>query len=377
MDRTLLNAILASGPTRKYNVLALSRAIDDELKPGPRYLFDKSFLNRTILFKYVETGSHEDGEDTGSPIRTLIYMPYDVTRPGDGGESFVYTSSALAEFCGHRMGRERLDIRSLARDNAILGVLDKLPALNPFLIEQAFERAGIDVPRTYVELEEELRAKLKERLAVRIRPLIVAAVQTTGRPLASSIDATVDRFLNATDPKEIAPFVRALQLEEEHALDTIAAWIGITYFEEEYVQIEPRLKLFAKWVNQYPLPRELVSQDERELMLMSCQNIKLRLREEWNGSRAILQRYQDTYRMLLDKAEPRPFIEFLKSARDYYLQLGDLLGRLEQTIYAWDRYSKPYGRQALPFTALNDLYSILKQAHLGGSKNPDQLTAAV
>ncbi|MEM6852697.1 MAG: hypothetical protein AAF527_13280, partial [Pseudomonadota bacterium] len=63
---------------------------------APETLFRATALNKCILFKFLVTDPAERSE-TSSPIRTLVFFPYDDEQPGDGGESFFFSAHRLRE----------------------------------------------------------------------------------------------------------------------------------------------------------------------------------------------------------------------------------------------------------------------------------------
>ena len=90
MDRQLLRILLKSGTARKFDVSYFTRKIAEQEGENGKFLFETSFLNTAILFKY---SIYEIDPDftSNKPVKTLVYTPYDHMCPQDGGESFIYS----------------------------------------------------------------------------------------------------------------------------------------------------------------------------------------------------------------------------------------------------------------------------------------------
>jgi hypothetical protein len=373
MDRDLLHYFLSSGPTRRLDLLTLSRGINPTLAPGPDLMFRIPFLNKSIVFKYLDLQSRASIEDA-SRIRTLVFMPYDLDRPGDGGESFIYSEPNLKAFCEMRAGGNRINPNLIQQDLDLLRVIDSVPTLNPFLLEDAFEREHLDVPSGYFDLEPEVREQIRNRLRSRIRPLIVAALGGSPGKVQLAIDEMSERFMKPDSLDAVAPMIAALRLPPEDALIILNAWAGITYYEGEYAAMHKPLKRFAMWMNQFPMPKEHLMEQERIFIQERVVKVKKDLRNSWNDALSILREYQGTYKDLVEDGRAGGFIDFLRRSKDLYWRLGDLLGRLEQSIYAWKSYTRNYPGQRLPFRVLSEFYEVLSQANADGV-DPEKLGA--
>ena len=99
-------------------------------------------------------------------------------------------------------------------------------------------------------------------------------------------------------------------------------------------------------------------------MKITCQKIRARIREDWHRSIEIIKEYRRTYNQLIHEHKAADFITFMNQSREHYWALGDLLGRLEQSNYAWAYYTRNFPNQALPYDRLTEFYEVLKQAHL-------------
>ena len=88
MHRDILKQYLRAGPSRRFDVAHFSHKLPKDA-PASAYLFTHGFLNNTILFKWVDVDDRHSGEEA-RPVNTLMYLPYDRHKPGEGGESLIF-----------------------------------------------------------------------------------------------------------------------------------------------------------------------------------------------------------------------------------------------------------------------------------------------
>jgi hypothetical protein len=93
---------------------------------------------------------------------------------------------------------------------------------------------------------------------------------------------------------------------------------------------------------------------------------------DWKRIYALSNEYQDTYRNLVYNAEIEQFSKLLVKCKDAYWELGDLLGRLEQTAIAWRVFNASYNGKRIPFQILINFFVLLRKLH----EAPPQLNSS-
>ncbi len=362
MDRTTLESLLSSGPSRKFDICGrLSELRDDEVSVQP--LFDTDFLNQCIVFKFYDEHDRHIKQIQAGRFPTLIYFPYDTERPHDGGESFFFAPSAWQSFFYNKTdGRPDMAER-LENDYAKLSVFGEVPTLSPFLLSEAFERNGHEVDDRLLALPPEIKARIRERLYTRLRPLVVAAFGQSRVRVGSAVETFVTKIVeNAEDP-QLHPLVEALRINPDQAPETFISWTGITYFEYEFHVIQQKVGYFIQWLRKYPLPRENLPREQRIYFREAADRLLRQVRKDWGDARTILSEYADSYAKLLTERKPNVFVAFLSNARYFYWQLGDILGRLEQICLYWDKKAQRYNHRAFPYAVSLEFYEIMNQSY--------------
>ncbi len=362
MDRELLQVYLRSGPARQFDIRFFTQTLREAGGGADDQLFSVPFLNQAILFKCAvsrELACHASDR----PICTIVYLPFDPARPGDGGESFTFSEDGFWECIRYKLRVDRGDADRFDTDFSILSALDSIPTLSPLIMELAIERAGLKVPAGYLDLPPAVRTKLISFLKTRIRPLVIAAFDRSKVNIDRAVEQMTSKFLLLRDVAAVAPLVKALRIPEGHAVEVLSSWIGLTYFEYEYAAIQPGLRDLADWIGSMRQPRWTQPQAEKEAIESLVQFSRTTLRDGWSRVIAVSAEYRNTYDGLLNRGQVAPFAEFLATCRKRYWDMAEILGRFEQTAQAWRRYKPNIVGQEARARALTDFAQILRRLH--------------
>jgi hypothetical protein len=365
MQRDILKQYLRAGPSRRFDIALFTGKLPKD-SPPEAYMFANAFLNGCILFKWVDL-DHSQSGDPCKLINTLIYLPYDAQRPGDGGESLVFSDESFLRLLEHKVSAREMGA-ALAHDIERLRILDSLPTFSPFVVELAFQRAGIDIPEAYLQLTPEVREKLTAHLKGRLRPLIVAAYRRSAMNVEKAVEDLTVKLFCLRDIAEVMPLIEALQLPADIAQDVLNAWIGIAYFEYEYASLQSSLKHFAGWMMHHAQSAEPLTRQDREYVSSLCNAIRQRVRVDWNGIVSISTQYRETYDEMVFRGNLEPFVRFLQTAQSSYWRMGEVLGRLEQAVLVWKHFTRFFGDRKLPFSVLFEMLGVLRDMLLAADR---------
>jgi hypothetical protein len=360
MHRETLKILLSASPATKYDAYYFfKKAVQDQ---SDRFLFRNKFLNYTIFFKYSSSNIGTEGA-SDRPVSTIIYFPYDMEKPVDGGESFVYSEDNFWRFFRYKFGTDAIDIAATEADNAVLRVFDSIPTFSPLLVELAFERSGLDIPALYVEFTSEVREKLKTQLKGRLRPLIVAAYEKQKINIERAVDDMTDKLFALRDVNDILPLVKALRIPESKALEVFSSWIGISYFEYEYTMLQLQLKDFSRWLstNQKLSPGEAGLEIAK--IVKSKEVLQRIFRKDWGRVTDIYAEYRQIYNDLLYHGRVDKFSKYIMECKNSYWEMGESLAKFDQTSIAWKQHHKTLLSQKVSGKQLMSFIDILQTLH--------------
>jgi len=370
MERMQLRYLLNSGASRVFDVRHL------HFNNGCDPLFRVSALNSAIIIK--QSGQLISDDEGLPPIANKIFMPYDRDRPEDGGKSFFYTPKNLRlAFGGEKAGDARA-AADIAADIALFSLFDKLPSFSPYLMKDLLERAGVTIPAGYFSVPEREVVMIKARVKTRLRPLVATAFGGEKSVGEGSIETLVDKLWLLEDLEELAPLVAAFRITMEQAPETFYCWLGITFFENEYLRLQPELKKMAEWMNasstpRDPMPREVLS-EYKHLILRARQL----LQQNWKGALDILNEYSQSYETLIAATgSAQRFIEFLRHSKEHFWALGGSLGRLEQSVEIWHYVCSKVDYKPLGYEQGRELFAALNVVNAADANQPEDKAAAV
>lgn len=356
MKRDQLRLLLRAGPSRLFDVRLSSRLLAASGQRGD-LLFSAGFLN-TALFLKTYDPTRPRRIDDHKIVDTLVFLPFDNTRPADGGESFIFCEETFLTLLEYKLSSFS-NGSDVAGDLAKLRVLDALPTFSPFILELAFQRHQIAIPPAYLQLTPELRLNLTEHLKGRVRPLIIAAYGPSGSSIDRAVENLTNKLFYLHDIAELLPLAEALRLQPASAQEVLTAWVGIAYFEYEYSRLQPLLTEFACWLGNYD-PSGDAPRDEIQHVKAQMAGIRQKVRDDWNGVVGISGDYRSSYHSMVFSSKPEPFIRFLADARRHYWRMGDVLGRLEQAMRIWQHFTDSAPRRQVAYMRMQEMLSALR-----------------
>jgi hypothetical protein len=245
--------------------------------------------------------------------------------------------------------------------------------MSPLILALAFERARTYIPQPYLDLPPEVRVKMIAFLKSRIRPLVVAAYDRSAANIDRAVEYMVNRLLTLDDVRAIMPLVQALRIPPMQAAEVLSAWLGLTYFEYEYAALQNHLQEFSQWMADPSWQREPSSMRDKDFALSLIKFVQKRMHEDWQRIVVLSRRYQETYNGLVYNSDVKPFSDFLLECRSMYWEMGDVLGRFEQTTHVWRLYKHQLVGRNCSIRAIIQFFSLLRTLH-GPPPQLSQLT---
>jgi hypothetical protein len=144
-----------------------------EYKKQP--LFESQVLNSSILLKHRLRQDEYFLFEDPHPNVTKIVIPFDKTDFRLGGTSLLVGQRGWLETI-----REagKYNDRSFERDRQVLGILNELPSLDPFLVHERLLSSDYIVADCYFELSKADKTRMHEFVAGEIKQLIQLAMRS-------------------------------------------------------------------------------------------------------------------------------------------------------------------------------------------------------
>ncbi|GAB5389151.1 MAG: hypothetical protein Alpg2KO_21190 [Alphaproteobacteria bacterium] len=374
MDRRLLKYLLASGPSRKFDVRAATLGLGDQTAPEAP-LFKTDALNHSILIKYREPGNDMEGQ-TDSLIPTIVYMPYDPEEPTEGGESFIFSPENYTAFMAEKSNHATGDEKPVSHDCDVLEALDDLPTLSPYLIGEEFKRRGLTVDEAYLRVTGSSANSLHDHMCQHLRPLVETAFGAGHARLEDLIDRIAQVVVEGTDLDALRPLGHALKLNDEMMQKCFTSWAGITHFESEFQGVLPGIRNLLTWLGQFYLPKGRLPTEMKLDMLQYADYLRTNMRNDWTAIQGMFSNYSSAYAMLVEDGDAVAFQKILQKAPEYYWRMGDILGRKQQLLGYWEELQHRHGDGFFPYEVLDEFYSITNRAYRSATAETQVMQAA-
>jgi hypothetical protein len=340
-DRTtrLLTSLQRSGSTsRVLNLLTVEQAHGHEAEHRSAPLFRDPVLNSCVIVKHRLRLDELYMFDTGKTTVTKVILPFDKADLKLGGRAIMvgqrgWTQALRAE-C--REG-ERVET-----DIEILQLIDKLPALDPFLLREQLRRHGREVARCYFALSPGDVAKMRSHAAVQIERLIARAFAEHGGDRSVGTARMVEALLSSEADDRLAPLRATLRLEGEAFSEGVFSWRGFLYYKWALSQLWPQLTEAAQGMERLVVAGTI---DPAGTQYMEAARVRLRraIHEHRIAVSRTLGVYDHAFNELTRNAEPDAFVDFLRRAPGMFVDLGEKVGAIAHIASYWG-YRFPKGR---------------------------------
>jgi hypothetical protein len=313
--------------------LNLTRARRD----GTKYetLFRKTGFYGTVLYKYPNfkgawpstaqpqaAGGAPAADDR--PIETGIYVPGDPKELMGGGYAIYVRQSGYREMLRDHLGLDhaRQD-PDLLHDLRVIGTLDDMPSVDPFLIKSRFEALKIPLSPNSLDIRPEEEQAVRSLIERRIEPVLIKA-SASGVISDEARRRTLEAIWNPSLP-ESARFVKAFGIHESECAKVFFALQGITFYEHLFVTAGEDCRKTAVWLREVAArPYDLRSRprydvDRQNLVL---QEVGRAFAHTIKSMQLLFKDYDLALKEFVAADSPAPLRQFLLSAHRHFWTLG-------------------------------------------------------
>lgn len=333
----VLDHILNGGPGITFDVRKVAHSARGTS------LFSSEFLNNVIMFKYpaasMPMAAGGNGKETGAavprePVQTGIFMPYDRTRPEEGGTAIYVRQRNFDDLLRLHVGLT--DDRSrLTRDLSIIQVIEKVPTLDPFLMRLVFRESRIEVDHAVFAMPSGEEEAIRATIASRIAPILARALGEDTRRASAALAQLVE-VLSDPDGVKAVPLVRAFGIPAESAGSVLTGWKGLTYYQRSFEQAAPLLSRAVGWLKSpKAVPRDVRRRSfEADQFAMAASGLAIGLASMIHRTTDVFAKYEYAFAAMLNESDASPFIEFLNGVERSFWVLGYQTASL-QTMATW------------------------------------------
>jgi len=323
-----LQATGSSSRLLNLHSVALEHGATEEWAARP--LFRDRMLNRALIIKHRLRRDETQHFRHRRFVATKIILPIDPNDLGLGGRFLFIGQSnyyrALAQ--NFRLEPEDEDARRLE-------LLDRLPALDPFLMREYMLGHGVDAAACYFNISagdiEQITSFVKNQVASLVNLSMGAS---TGVSIDNPVARLTARILATDSRADLEIIGRTFRLQPEQYREGVFCWKGFLYYKwmiartmegvggvsEAVRAIRPRGRVDTATATEIDRSRDHIC----ELIIEACED-----------AGRMIGAYDRAYEALVVGGRPELFRDFLLMAPRMFARLGERVGAIEHIVSFW------------------------------------------
>lgn len=332
-DRTIRNLgnLQASGSSsRLLNLHRVHLEHGHTEEWAARPLFRDRMLNRALIVKHRLRRDELQHFRGRRFVATKIVLPIDKKDLSLGGRYMFVGQSDYQRTLNYNFGLS-LDDEDVRR----LELLDRLPALDPFLMREYLRSHGVDVAACYLDLSAGDAERMTAFVNREIRPLVdLSFADHSDLAIENPVARLTARILSSESDRDLAALGRTFRLEPEQYREGVFCWKGFLYYKWMMGRI---IADVAEVTEALRTVRPLGRIDIATSVALdrSRAQIRDRIIEACDISTRMLAAYDGAYESLVVGGRPESFRDFLLAAPGLFARLGERLGAIEHIVSFW------------------------------------------
>jgi hypothetical protein len=361
MSTQNLHIILDSGASRVFNCMSITARVSAKATEGqkPPLLFNNRILNNFIFIKEPNEGLLDATTTVETPIRTKLYIPYDMADPYAGGQSVNYGEQEFNSVLEYLTGNKANEA-ALGTDLRIIDSLNTLPSLDPFLLRDKFSSMKINASQDYINLSEAEWQNIRSHISEKFSLMCTMALGPSATP--QKVEALIDKIWEAQDLAALQPLLAAFQLPPNNASEIFYSWKGVAFFNYEYLKNSQKIRQFTLWLATKAITMDPMDRQTRQALDASRERIKSKLRSRLGVITGQLNRFNTSFDLLFkEKKSAGEFVGFIKDSKKHFWTLGNAVNGIFHAIALTENVTRKNYEKPLPLVKLSQLFSAIEE----------------
>jgi len=320
---------------------------EDEYKKSP--FFSNNTLNRCLILKHRLRGNERDEFTEFRNVATKLVVPIDVTDLKMGALYVFVGQINFEKMLCNSLNKTAMELQ---KDLEIMRTLDGIPTLDPFLLRETLDRAGIKPANCYFQITEADIIRMLAFVEAEIGALVRMSFGNDGNAEQASI--LTKKLLSNSGAADTEALRLTLHMDHIQYREGIFCWKAFLYYKWQLKDLMPKAARILSEIENV-IPRGKATSDEKLQITDMRSNISSSFNKAVKSVSDTLAIYDNAYYMLTQKSDPQVFKNFLLSAPELFKALGERLGAVQHLLSFW-RYRVPEGTR--PQMAAEELLDI-------------------
>ncbi len=335
--RNLAQLEESASTARVLNLLRVHKRRSHDPAWSARPFFKNPMLNKSLILKHRLRRNEGELFFDARRTATKVIIPIDGQDLKLGGRYLfvnqINYDSMLSDYLGDSWRADQSD-----RD--LLGLIDRLPSLDPFLLREQLRRHGRDPARCYFDISDADMTRMFGFVEREVQKLIdlCYADGTKDERRGSRL---VSKILSATVDAETEPLRLTLRLEKPEYQEGVFCWKGFLYYKWTLREAMPDVARVADIICAVR-PRGETDPETIARLRKTRATLQAAIRATLDEAEASLRHYDGAFRNLI-AGRPQAFRDFLLDAPAMFCELGERLGAVTHIVSFWN-FRFPSGR---------------------------------
>ena len=311
--------------SRLLNLLAIAKEHGKTPEYRTEPFFRNHLLNQSLILKHRLRDDERFVFSSEKHAATKVIIPFDRQDLTLGGKSFFVGQRGWTGIVNELTGRED------SQDISLLGALDSVPSLDPFLLREHLVRQGFSISTVYFAISASDLERMHDFVAGQIRDLISMAFPGNSHDHPRKM---ANYLMSNRINDYLEPLRDVLRLDSDSYQEGIFCWKGFLYYKWALVDMGPRV---ARLLKELPLLQGFG--DRGHDQKRGIESAKTRLRKAIQDRRKevidVLKVYDTAYLDLTRRDKPTAFRDFLINAPALFMVLGERIGAISHLASFW------------------------------------------
>ena len=354
-DRTVrfLHALGSASTSRVLNLGQIARTNKDNPDHAERPLFRAPNVNTAFIIKHRTRSDESYMFSATRTVATKLILPFDHGDLRAGGRSLLIDQRGFVESL---RAAGNYNPENLERDLVVLRLLNGLPSLDPFLLREHLRNNDIDVAPCYFAISAGDQERMHAFVSAELSRLVTMATGEHGDSAGGSTSRMVSALLSSKVDEKLEPLRLTLGLTGNDFREGVFSWRGFLYYKWSMENIWPDVMHILREVKEIR-PHGAVDVEQRAFLTAARRKIIESMRDNGVHVSQVLRVYDESFSNLIAQQTPKMFRDFLLSAPQMFLSLGEKMGAISHIVSFW-RYRFPLGHR--PLIAADELATIFQ-----------------
>jgi predicted CopG family antitoxin len=294
-------------------------------------LFDNSGLNKCMIVKHHLRPHEREAFPDARMVATKLIWPLDVTNLKTGGYCVYVGEYDYAAKMRQIVGPKLLDG---CRDLWVLGLIDNLPSLDPFLLQEHLSKSGVNVSSCYFDTSDHEESLMAEFVSQELRELVQLSVGADAN-VSTIKDGLAMKIMRLRSDPSVEPLRKILNLTREEFEEGLFSWKGFLYYKWVKSRMNDSLSKVLKELASKK-PYGAVTKEGAMWIKKYQYDLCIEVSRAMSEISNTMTIYDDAYNGLVHSGAAEKFRSFLMNAPRLFQRMGGQIGAINHIISFWN-----------------------------------------